>query len=223
MPNMVALPDGRYLILGGAQVGRGGFGLADNANLNAVMYDPSEPLGHRMTVLANTTIARLYHSETVLLSDGKVLVSGSDPQDQGKHPQEKRIEYFWPDYLLSGATQPNFTITDRDWVYGESYTFTLTSDLEEGASKMRVSLMASVGATHGVSMGQRTLFPDVSCSGKTCTVTAPPNAFVSPPSWYQMFVLDGPTPSHSIWVRIGGDPGRLGDWPKLPGFTAPGV
>nr|CEG04248.1 unnamed protein product [Fusarium clavum] len=223
MPNMVALPDGRYLILGGAQVGRGGFGLADNSNLNAVMYDPVEPLGQRMTVLANTTISRLYHSEAVLLSDGKVLVSGSDPQDQGKHPQEKRIEYFWPDYLLSGATQPKFTIANKDWTYGESYTFTIISDLAEGASKLRVSLMASVGATHGVSMGQRTLFPAFSCSGKTCTVTAPPNAFVSPPSWYQMFILDGPTPSHAIWVRIGGDPGRLGEWPKLPGFTPPGM
>ncbi|KAG5744142.1 hypothetical protein H9Q72_012599 [Fusarium xylarioides] len=89
--------------------------------------------------------------------------------------------------------------------------------------RVEVSLMASVGATHGVSMGQRTLFRDFSCSGKTCTVTAPPDAFISPPSWYQMFVLDGPTPSHAIWVRIGGDPGELGNWPKLPGFTPPGV
>ncbi|KAM0543619.1 hypothetical protein ACHAPJ_012206 [Fusarium lateritium] len=223
MPNMVALPDGRYLIVGGAQVGRAGFGLADKENLNAVMYDPEQPLGHRMTVLANTTIARLYHSEAVLLSDGKVLVSGSDPQDQGKHPEEKRLEYFIPDYLKSGATQPKFTIADKDWKYGGSYTFTITSTLAEGADKLRVSLMASIGATHGVTMGQRTLFPDFSCSGNTCTVKAPPNAFISPPSWYQLFILDGPTPSHATWVRIGGDPARLGDWPKLPGFTTPGV
>ncbi|KAF5007753.1 hypothetical protein FDECE_5925 [Fusarium decemcellulare] len=223
MPTMIALPDGRYLIVNGAQVGRGGFGLADNANLNAVMYDPEQPLGQRMTVLANTTIARMYHSEGVLLSDGKVLISGSDPQDQGKHPQEYRLEYFVPDYLMGDATQPKFTIEDRDWAYGDSYTFTLTSTLAEGAANMRVSLLASIGSTHGITMGQRTLFPSFSCSGNTCTVEAPPNAFVSPPSWYQMFVLDGPTPSHAIWVRIGGDPARLGDWPKLPGFTTPGV
>ncbi|KAJ4172166.1 hypothetical protein NW754_002354 [Fusarium falciforme] len=223
MPTMIALPDGRYLIVNGAKVGRGGFGLADDSNLNAVMYDPEQPLGQRMTVLANTTIARMYHSEGVLLSDGKVLISGSDPQDQGKHPQEYRLEYFVPDYLLSGATQPEFTIEDRDWAYGQSYTFTLTSPLTEGAAKMRVSLLASIGSTHGITMGQRTMFPSFSCTGTTCTVEAPPNAFISPPSWYQMFVLDGPTPSHAIWVRIGGDPAHLGDWPKLPGFTTPGV
>ncbi|KIP01604.1 hypothetical protein PHLGIDRAFT_38239 [Phlebiopsis gigantea 11061_1 CR5-6] len=38
-----------------------------------------------------------------------------------------------------------------------------------------------------------------------------------------LFVLDGPTPSFSHWVRIGGDPGRLGDWPNFPDFTLPGV
>ncbi|KAF7543009.1 hypothetical protein G7Z17_g11090 [Cylindrodendrum hubeiense] len=223
MPTMVALPDGRFLMINGAKVGRGGFGLADNSNLNAVMYDPEQPLGHRMTVLANTTIARMYHSEGILLSDGKVLISGSDPQDLGKHPQEHRLEYFWPDYLLSGAAQPEFSVADKDWEYGESYSFTLESTLAAGAANLRVSLMASIGSTHGVTMGQRTLFPEFSCNGNSCTVTAPPNSFVSPPSWYQMFVLDGPTPSHATWVRIGGDPASLGNWPQLPGFTTPGV
>ena len=72
-------------------------------------------------------------------------------------------------------------------------------------------------------MGMRTIFPEFSCNGNTCTVTAPPNAFVSPPGWHQLWVLDGPTPSHSNWVRIGGDPAELGNWPNLPDFTRPGV
>ena len=224
MPTMIALPDGRYLICNGAREGRGGFGLANHANLNAVMYDPEAPLGERMTVLANTTIARMYHSEGVLLSDGKVLISGSDPQDlAGRFPQEYRLEYFLPDYLLSGAAQPEFEIEDKDWEYDGVYTFTITSPLAEGIENMRVSLMASIGSTHGITMGQRTLFPEVSCEGLVCEVQAPPNAFISPPSWYQMFVLDGPTPSHATWVRIGGDPAELGNWPQLPGFTPPGV
>lgn len=59
-------------------------------------------------------------------------------------------------------------------------------------------------------MGARTIFPEFSCNGNTCTIVAPPNAHVSPPGWHQLFVLDGPTPSHSQWVRIGGDPAGLG-------------
>ena len=43
MPNMVALPDGTYLILNGAMEGQAGFALASEPNLNAVLYDPSKP------------------------------------------------------------------------------------------------------------------------------------------------------------------------------------
>lgn len=216
---MVNLPDGRYLILNGAVNGRAGFGLASNPNKAAVLYDPSKPVGKRMTQLASSTIARLYHSEAILMNDGRVLVSGSDPQDN-VNPEEYRLEYFSPDYILSGAAKPTFTIKNTDWAYGQKVAFTLTSTFK-GAVK--VSLIAAVGSTHGNNMGQRTIFPAFSCTGSACTVTAPPNANVSPPAWYQLFVLDGPTPSNSVWVRIGGDPAGIGNWPDLPGFTAPGV
>lgn len=89
--SMVALPDGTYVIMNGANNGRAGFGLATNPNYNSVIYDPSKPKGFRMTVGANTTIARLYHSEATLLEDGRVLVSGSDPEDvRAFAPQEYR-------------------------------------------------------------------------------------------------------------------------------------
>ncbi|KAI0441112.1 copper radical oxidase [Xylaria telfairii] len=216
---MVNLPDGRYLILNGAVNGRAGFGLASNPNKAAVLYDPSKPVGKRMTQLASSTIARLYHSEAILMNDGRVLVSGSDPQDN-INPEEYRLEYFSPDYILSGAAKPTFTIKNTDWAYGQTVAFTLTSTF---VGKVKVSLIAAVGSTHGNNMGQRTIFPAFSCTGSACTVTAPPNAKVSPPAWYQLFVLDGPTPSNSVWVRIGGDPAGIGNWPDLPGFTAPGV
>ncbi|KAI1735018.1 copper radical oxidase [Xylaria scruposa] len=216
---MVGLPDGRYLILNGAVNGRAGFGLATNPNKAAVLYDPTKPIGSRMTQLASSTIARLYHSEAVLMNDGRVLVSGSDPQDN-INPEEYRLEYFSPDYILSGAPKPTFTIQNKDWAYGQTVPFTLTSTF---TGAVKVSLIAAVGSTHGNNMGQRTIFPAFSCSGNACTVTAPPNSRVSPPAWYQLFVLDGPTPSHSVWVRIGGDPGAVGNWPNLPGFTFPGV
>lgn len=82
---------------------------------------------------------------------------------------------------------------------------------------------AATSSTHGNAMGGRTIFPEFSCSGTTCTITAPPNAYVSPPGWHQLFILDGPTPSFSHWIRVGGDPGELGNWPNFPDFTLPGV
>ena len=39
-----------------------------------------------------------------------------------------------------------------------------------------------------------------------------------------MFVLDGLTPSVAKWVRIGGDPAGLGNWPDMEEFRPlPGV
>ncbi len=52
------------------------------------------------------------------------------------------------------------------------------------------------------------------------------NSLVAPPGWYQIFVLDGPKPSHSIWARIGGsiaDAAGIGKWPAYPDFSTPGL
>lgn len=217
---MTALPDGTYLILNGGQQGRAGFGLAINPNHNAVLYDPSLPVNHRMSVLANTTISRLYHSEAILLQDGRVLVSGSDPEDE-RFPQEYRVEVFLPPYLTSGKPQPSMTITSVDWAYGGTYTMTITSS---ASANLKVSLLAADTSTHGNSMGQRTIFPAASCGGGTCTITAPPGAHICPPGWFQLFLLDDGVPSHSVYVRIGGDPAGLGNWPNFPDFhPLPGV
>jgi len=225
MPCMAGLPDGTYIILNGAQHGVAGFGLAGSPNYNAVLYDPSKPVNQRMSIMANTTVARLYHSEATVLLDGRVLVSGSDPSGQfptppGTFPEEYRIEVFTPPYLLSGLARPTFTVTSTDWAYGEVVTFTVASG---STANLKVSLLGSTVSTHGNAMGQRTIFPAFSCSGTTCTVTAPPDAHTSPPGWFMMFVLDGPTPSIGQFVRIGGDPAGLGNWPQLPGFDLPGV
>ena len=86
-----------------------------------------------------------------------------------------------------------------------------------------IPIATATSSTHGNAMGNRIIFPEFTCEDNTCTVTAPPNAFVSPPGWHQLFVLDGPTPSFSQWIRIGGDPAELGNWPDFPDFTRPGV
>ena len=226
MSCIVALPDGTYLINNGAFIGRAGFGLGLNPNLNAVLYDPSQPINQRMTVMANTTIARLYHSESALLDDGRVLVSGSDPEQQPgapPYPQEYRIEVFMPPYLLSGKPRPSYSIAEdqRDWTYGNSYTITNVETPNGGPAS--VTLLGAVASTHGNSMGQRTIMPAVSCSGGSCSIEAPPNVKVAPAGWFQLWVLDNGIPSNASWVRIGGDPGNLGSWPSgFDDFTPPG-
>ncbi|KAH7025074.1 uncharacterized protein B0I36DRAFT_353239 [Microdochium trichocladiopsis] len=235
MSCIAPLPDGTYLILNGAQQGVAGFGLATDPNLGAVLYDPSLPAGQRMSVMATTIVARLYHSEAITLLDGRVLVSGSDPQD-GVHPEEMRVEVFTPPYLLALAggnrTRPSFTVPaySKDWTYGSRYTVQIgTSDGGNSTTAgpvsgvQKFSLLGSVSSTHGNSMGARTLFPAFTCAGSTCVITAPPSAHICPPGWYQLFYLVDGIPAVGTYVRIGGDPASLGNWPQYPDFTTPGV
>lgn len=219
MPCIAPLPDGTYLIVNGAYKGVAGFGLANTPNFNAVLYDPSKPVNQRMSVMANTTVARMYHSEAITLQDGTVLVTGSDPQSDF-YPQEYRVELFEPPYALSGKPKPTYTITNKDWTYGEQVSITVTAG---NTGTMRASLLGAVSSTHGNSMGQRTIFPAFSCAGDTCTVTAPPNNKICPPGWFQFFILDDGIPSMSTWVRIGGDPAEFGNWPPSTAFTKPGM
>ncbi|KAF9879202.1 copper radical oxidase [Colletotrichum karsti] len=219
MSCIAPLPDGTYLINNGAMQGVAGFGLATLPNHNALLYDPEKPLGSRITVLANTTISRLYHSESITLLDGRVLVSGSDPED-GVNPQEYRVEVFNPPYLLSGKLRPTFTLAITDWAWGGTYTFTLG---HQPKGIIKASLLGAVSSTHGNSMGARTIFPAVNCGALSCTVTAPPRAGIAPPGWYQFFVIDDGMPAVGVYVRIGGDPAGLGNWPQGSMFTRPGV
>jgi len=94
---MVPLPDGTYMIMNGAHKGVAGFGLANDPNLGAVLYDPTLPRSQRMSILNNTIVARMYHSEAVLIPDGRILISGSDPQTNFpngtvEYPEEFRVE-----------------------------------------------------------------------------------------------------------------------------------
>ena len=226
MACMVTLPDGTFLILNGALKGVAGFGLASDPNMGALLYNPALPVNQRISKLGSTIVARMYHSEAILVNDGRVLVSGSDPQTfvngVAVYPEEFRIEVYYPPYLTDGRTQPTYTITHTDWQYGQTYQISV--NLFQGSTTdVKVSLIAASSSTHGNSMGNRILFPHVTCTGNDCTITAPPNVNICPPGWYMLFVLDGPTPSHSQWVRIGGDPAALGNWPSEAPFTPPGV
>ena len=112
MPCIASLPDGTFLILNGALQGVAGFGLASDPNMGALLYDPTQPIGSRMSILNNTIVARLYHSEATLLPDGRVLVSGSDPQTDFpngtvRYPEEYRIEVTSPFAFLN--TNPQLT------------------------------------------------------------------------------------------------------------------
>jgi hypothetical protein len=94
--------------------------------------------------------------QAILLPDGRVLISGSDPQSIF-NPEEFRIEVwttqkpislftdvrqvYIPPYLAQGRIQPSFNISQTDWAYGSQHNITVT--LHQGTtSTMKVSLIS---------------------------------------------------------------------------------
>jgi hypothetical protein len=129
--------------MNGANQGVAGFGLANSPELTALLYDPTLPIGQRISILSTTIVPRLYHSESILLQDGRVLVSGSDPNpDGGPFPEEYRIEVYVPPYLATGLKQPSFNITQTDWAYGGQ--FQITNVITPQNAGTRISLLAGM-------------------------------------------------------------------------------
>lgn len=104
MGDMIILPNGDVLIINGAENGSQGWGDATNAVLTPVTYATNNPAS-RFSVLAATTIPRVYHSTANLLTDGRILVAGSNSHQfytyTGVFPTELRVEAFSPPYLSS--------------------------------------------------------------------------------------------------------------------------
>ena len=101
------LPDGTVVWLNGGNRGAQGFGLMAAPTYEALLYDPAKPLGQRWSTLASSGIARLYHSVALLLLDGTIMVTGSNPvempilQPDAAHPYvtDFRVENYVPPYL----------------------------------------------------------------------------------------------------------------------------
>ena len=78
MGDMLILPNGEILIINGAEKGTAGWELATNPALAPYLYKPNALAGHQFTVLAATTIPRMYHSTGNVLPDGRIFVGGSN-------------------------------------------------------------------------------------------------------------------------------------------------
>lgn len=109
MGDMVILPTADILLINGARNGSQGWDKATDPALNPVMYATYNATS-RFETLAPSTIPRLYHSTANLLSDGRILLAGSNTHQyytfSGTYPTELRIDAFEPPYLDPRYSKP---------------------------------------------------------------------------------------------------------------------
>ncbi|KAF9269500.1 hypothetical protein L218DRAFT_993537 [Marasmius fiardii PR-910] len=235
MADLVLLPDGRVLIVNGAQTGVPGYGTApdpvghsnaDNPALTPVIYDPAAPAGSRFTSsgVPATSIPRMYHSTASLTPNGSVLLAGSNPNDDFTtgtiFPTEYRAEFYSPPH----TSQPRPTYTGLPATVNFGTKFELSVSLPPGTNNVSgVSTLPfdsitvfSCGdrprfSTHGVHMDPRSikLTSSLSASKKTLTVIGPPsgNHYPLGPAFIYV-VTDAGVPSfgHKTLIGTGASP-----------------
>ncbi len=195
--NLTILADGTVMAMGGTRQSD----LESAAVLEAEIWDPAT---EAWTTVATMAEARMYHSSSILLPDGRVVIGG------GEVGGRLRAQVYSPPYLFKGP-RPTISSSPGTAAYGS--TFAITSP--QAASVVSVALMRPTAATHALDMNQRYVPLTFTRSGSTITATAPASGGVAPPGDY-MLVLKNATgvPSVAAWIRVGTSgslqPGNIG-------------
>eukprot|EP00253_Pinus_taeda_P034966 PITA_34966 len=214
MGDMLILPNGEILIINGAEKRTSGWELARNPALAPYLYRPNALAGQRFTVLATSTIPRMYHSSANVLPDERILVGGSNTHvgyvfSGVMFPTELRLEAYNPYYLDEsyGAYRPSIVSLSKDAVsYGTRFTvqFSVSS---YAPNNIQFTIYSPSFTTHAYSMNQRLLVLASTTPKRVrgiyiAIVTAPPNSIAAPPGYYMLSVVNNGIPSVAKWIHF---------------------
>uniref|UniRef100_A0A7I4DR49 Galactose oxidase-like Early set domain-containing protein n=1 Tax=Physcomitrium patens TaxID=3218 RepID=A0A7I4DR49_PHYPA len=107
MGDMVILPNLNVMLINGVKRDYQGWKSGSETILNPVLYNPRKVAGNRFTVLNPTQTPRVYHSTANLLTDGSIMVAGSNTHQYRSFqsmksnvdfPTELSVKAFMPPY-----------------------------------------------------------------------------------------------------------------------------
>ncbi|MEC4015182.1 galactose oxidase-like domain-containing protein [Streptomyces sp. H27-D2] len=196
-PGGSILPDDSVFVSGGSgdYRGRGGSNI-----LKAQLYNAKT---NKFRKVADPEVGRNYHSGTLLLPDGRVMIFGSDSLYADKDNTkpgvfEKRIEIYTPPYLYRDSRPKLESGPDRI-KRGGSATFTT----KHASSIKTARLMRPSAVTHVTDVDQRSVALDFKKTKDGITVAMPKDRTLVPAGWYMLFVTDDQgTPSKGVWVEV---------------------
>ena len=200
------LPDGTLLTVNGAYDIRnyGNGDLNPNADLK---YRQTEMRGAdgKWTLGPSQRLPRGYHSNAVILPDGRIMVTGDELQQIANNPdiksgQNGTIEIYEPAYLHQGPRPVLSQAPAGPIGYGADMRVGTTTPSQVS----RAVLLAPITSTHSVDTSQRHLDLRIAGrAGNTLVLKAPPSAKAAPPGYYMLFLLnDKGVPSMAKWVQL---------------------
>jgi hypothetical protein len=183
--NLTILADGNVLVTGGGQTTG-----ATDASTAVLTPELWSPVTETWVPMANMQIPRLYHSEALLLPDGRVLVSGGGRNSGlgvGNLAVDRlNAEIFSPPYLFKGVP-PTITTAPSTIQYGTHFSVATPNS----AVISQVNLIGLGSVTHSFNVNQRFIPLSFSQVSGGLDIIAPVDANLAPPGHYMLFIFDG--------------------------------
>ncbi|MBT2447729.1 DUF1929 domain-containing protein [Streptomyces sp. ISL-43] len=201
------MPDGTLLTVNGA---------LDTRDYGYGPFNPKADLKYRQTELRGADgrwrlgpaqrLPRGYHSNALVLPDGRVMVTGDELQQIANDPDIKddmdgSIEIYEPGYLHRGARPVLDRVPAGEIAHGAEFSV----ESSTAAGVRRAVLLAPTTVTHAVNTSQRHLeLRMTGVHGRTIGLRAPATSADAPPGYYMLFLLDAKgVPGTARWVKLG--------------------
>jgi hypothetical protein len=196
--NAVVLPDGKVVIVGGAQ-GRGPW-------QNSFHLQQFDPDAGTVTPLVETRVPRHDHSTVALLPDGSVLMLGGNATDLTGDPERTEdgvpvAQIYRPAYFFKGP-RPVIERAPETIRYGQRFWVWMA---DGDAHKIGSVVLQRIGpVTHNWDWGNRHVKLSVRQHGKGVAVKAPAVPGLAVPGYYLLFaVSEEGIPSEAQILRLG--------------------
>ena len=201
--NAVMLPSGKVLAEGGSINN-------ESPNTPGKTADLYEPVSNTICSTGIAAYSRLYHSTALLLPDGTVLSTGSNPGNRGSY--EPAIDIYTPSYLYD--SNDHLITTDRPQITALSFSGPIHYGMPFSVSYTSTSPISSVvlirpgSTTHAEDMEQRLIglcgaTSPCSASNNMLSLTTPPDGSIAPPGYYMLFLLDSAgVPSKASLIQL---------------------
>lgn len=149
------------------------------------------PTSNTYTQMADAEVGRGYHSGSLLLRDGRILVFGNDPLYSDKDNTtpgifEQRLEIYTPPQFFRGQRPELAGPQSMEAARGASLNFTSP----QNSTIKSARLIPPSSSTHVTNLEQRSVAAVVSHINHEVKIDLPADVNVLPNGWYMLFVVD---------------------------------
>lgn len=196
--NLTVTPWDEIFAAGGSQDYRG----KQNSYSNKSYF--INPTTLEIKQMADEPVNRSYHSGSLLLPDGTIMMFGNDPlysDEKNTTPGvfEQRLEIYTPPQLFKGERPVLKNITTQKVQRGQQLNFETT----DAARIKTARLIPPSSSTHVTNIEQRSVAAMVRAQDGNITIDIPADENLLPNGWYMLFVVDGQDrPSEAVMIQV---------------------